>query len=98
MPVNESTMWGGIYATVLAIYTGITGHIYTRIGSLDRKIEKNRDHTEEAYVSKDTFEAHMDAVQQANVATAKFADKSASDSAKANLELFRLINTKQDKS
>jgi hypothetical protein len=98
----ESGILGGVYLAILGIYTGITGHQYTRIGSLDKKIndklDKARDHQEGTYVTKDTFEAHMDAIQQANLANAKFTAKATEDLSENMRELYTLIHTKADKS
>ncbi len=91
--ITEGGMFGGLWAIVVAIYAGITGHQYSRIGTLETKIDKQRDHAEKIYVTKETFEANMDAIQQSNVATAKYTDSQT----RSQEELFRLINTKADK-
>lgn len=93
MAVPESALWNGIWTGILVIYSGITGHQYSRIGSLETKIEKSRDHNEKIYVTKDTFEANMEAIQQANLANAKFTDANT----RAIENLFNLVDKKEDK-
>ncbi len=93
MPTSDGSILNGIWGAIMVIYSGITGHTYTRIANLETKIDKNKDHADEVFVTKETFEAHMDSIQQANVATARFTDINT----RANEKLFDLMNTKKDK-
>jgi hypothetical protein len=98
--VISTGIWASILAFFSAAYLGITGHIYGKLGDVNSKIEKEREHNEDKYVTKETLEAQLDAIQQANLATAKFTDANTritEGQGEAIRELVTLINTKQDK-
>ena len=86
----EDSLWKVIWGMVVAVYAGITGNQYARMNKMERRMDNSLNRLEDHHVTKDTFEAHMDAVQASLTANTKLSD--------ANTRAIeRLFETKEEK-